>query len=66
MKRIDKDGETFISCLKVAKTKEKKLALTTIRQQVSEKQYLLKLIRKYASKDQLNVVQAIAALFKGF
>ncbi|XP_052086482.1 uncharacterized protein LOC127723773 [Mytilus californianus] len=48
MKRMDKDCETFISCLIAAKTKEKKLALTAIRQHVSEKQYLLKLIRKYA------------------
>lgn len=50
IKRLDKDSETYLSCLKAAKTKERKLTLTTIRQHVSEKQYLVKLIRKYASE----------------
>jgi len=30
IKRLDKDSETYLSCLKAAKTKERKLTLTTI------------------------------------
>lgn len=48
--RKDRDSEIYVTSLKAAKAKERKLALTTVRQHVSEKQYLVKLIRKYASE----------------
>lgn len=46
--RKGKNSEIYLSSLEAAKTKERKLALTAIRQHVSEKHYLVKLIRKYA------------------